>query len=160
MSTVQTIDLAEAAELARYDLKTTYPGVRFSVRLQRTDTTLTIRWTDGPTETAVRDLLARYKGWHLDPANGCHVPRPDRSPLAAARHIATSRAPSAERTRAIAAGITAANPGVTFTDQADPFNDLQPAPESLRFEGTRHHRPHEAADLGMLARRIFDTTNA
>lgn len=154
------LDLADAATDARADLKAAWPGVRFSVRIHRTDTALTIRWTDGPTESDVRELLARYKGWHRDPSNGSRVPRSDRPETAVARHIDTSRTASPDRARAIAQGIRADNPTVRFTNPDDPFNDTQTAPEHIRFEGRRYYRPWDHADLGMIARRIFSSTAA
>jgi hypothetical protein len=54
----------DVAKLIRDALKSYFPGVKFSVR---TDvSTVSIRWTDGPTVAAVDLVANEYKGQHYD----------------------------------------------------------------------------------------------
>lgn len=148
----------EAAKLARRDLKAAFPGVKFSLRC-RNYSTFDVSWIDGPTEPNVAAILDRYDGWKTG-VDDCMRPIPNRPDYAVIRYILTHRRPSADRARVIADGIQAGNAGVTFTNPDDAFNDTQIAPEQITFEGARYDRPWDHADLGMIARRIFNQTTA
>lgn len=149
----------DAAKLARRDLKAAFPGVKFSLRC-RDWSTFHVTWTDGPTESEVRDLLARYNGWDNGGADGHVRAIPNRPDYAVARYILTHRTASTERARAIAAGVEAENPGVRFANPDDPFNDTQLGPEVLNFEGAGYRRETNYGDLGVVTRRIFNYTTA
>jgi len=58
-------DVTESAKAVRAILKTTYPGIKFSVRVSRFsgNSSVEVAWTDGPTGTEVRNLTAHLKGW-------------------------------------------------------------------------------------------------
>jgi hypothetical protein len=62
------IDTAEAAKMLRAELKRHLPGVKFSVKISRYagGSSTDIKWTDGPTEDAVRKIAARYDGRGFD----------------------------------------------------------------------------------------------
>jgi hypothetical protein len=60
----RSISVKDTAKMLRDGLKNEFPGVKFSVTMGRgtAATWLYIRYTDGPTETAVRQLAFRYQG--------------------------------------------------------------------------------------------------
>lgn len=55
----------EAAKLVRKELKKTFPGMKFGVRSKGSDC-IYIRWVDGPTTEAVKDLTAGFEGSGFD----------------------------------------------------------------------------------------------
>lgn len=56
---------ADTAKRVRADLKGAWPGTKFSVRT-RNGSTICVDWTDGPRETAVETLLAKYEHGYFD----------------------------------------------------------------------------------------------
>ncbi len=58
------VDTKDTAKLVRRALKAAFPGTAFSVRISRYSggSSVTVDWTDGPTETAVRQLTDVYSG--------------------------------------------------------------------------------------------------
>lgn len=60
----RSISVKDTAKMLRDGLKNEFPGVKFSVTMGRgtAATWLYVRYTDGPTETAVRQLAFRYQG--------------------------------------------------------------------------------------------------
>lgn len=59
----QYINAVDTAKLVRQALKEAFPGVKFSVR---TDTSIRIRWTDGPNEDQVKDVVNCFRGGYFD----------------------------------------------------------------------------------------------
>ena len=57
-------DVKESAKEVRKVLKTTYPDIKFSVRIRRFagGSAVDIAWTDGPTGSEVRKATAHLKG--------------------------------------------------------------------------------------------------
>ena len=55
------IDAVEVAKMIRQDLKAAFPGVKFSVR-KRDYNCVTIDWTDGPTNEAVKAVANKFSG--------------------------------------------------------------------------------------------------
>lgn len=62
------IDTAEAAKLLRPQLKKTFPGVKFSVRISRYSggSSIDVAWTDGPTEDQVEKVTHGFSGKRFD----------------------------------------------------------------------------------------------
>lgn len=58
------------ARNVRADLKKHFPGIKFSVKSDRS--TINVRWTDGPTSEAVCDVIKRYKSGHFDGMTDCY----------------------------------------------------------------------------------------
>jgi hypothetical protein len=61
---VRSISTKEAAKMLREGLKNQFPSVKFSVTMGRGTAAawIDIAYTDGPTETAVREFAFRYQG--------------------------------------------------------------------------------------------------
>lgn len=57
------LSATETAVLVRQQLKACFPTTRFSVRTSKYSggASIELRWTDGPTEAAVRNATARYR---------------------------------------------------------------------------------------------------
>ena len=55
---------ADSAKLVRAELKTAWPGVKFSVRSERS--TVNVEWTDGPTTKQVEALLGKFEMGYFD----------------------------------------------------------------------------------------------
>jgi len=65
------MDVKEVAKEIRRELKKRFPGYQFSVRIDRgVDSAIYIRWTDGPTEEAVKEVVWRYRKVDYDPYSG------------------------------------------------------------------------------------------
>lgn len=62
------LDTADAAKMIRQILKRQYPGVKFSVRIQRYSggSSIDVSWTDGPTAAAVDALVKPFAGRGFD----------------------------------------------------------------------------------------------
>jgi hypothetical protein len=62
------IDTADVAKLIRLNLKKAFPGVKFSVRLQRysSGSSIDVRWTDGPTKAEVKTITHAFQGGRFD----------------------------------------------------------------------------------------------
>lgn len=62
------VDTRDTAKLVRRALKAAFPGTAFSVRISRYSggSSVTVDWTDGPTETAVRKVTDVYSGVGFD----------------------------------------------------------------------------------------------
>lgn len=58
------IDAADVAKLVRAELKNTFPGIKFSVRIDRYSmgSDVLVKWTDGPTEKAVYGAVGIFCG--------------------------------------------------------------------------------------------------
>ena len=59
------IPAKDVAKLVRAELKTAFPGTKFSVRTDH-GTTLNIEWTDGPATAAVDQITDKYAGQGFD----------------------------------------------------------------------------------------------
>lgn len=68
MSTARWIDTAEVAKMIRTQLKITFPGQKFSVRIDRYSGGSAVRvgWTDGPTDNEVRKVTDGFRGGRFD----------------------------------------------------------------------------------------------
>ena len=55
---------ADSAKLVRADLKAAWPGMKFSVRSERS--TVNVEWTDGPTTKQVEALLGKFEMGYFD----------------------------------------------------------------------------------------------
>lgn len=75
---VRYLTAAETATLVRGQLKAMFPGITFSVRTSGGSMTaaIRVRWTDGPTEEAVKQAVARYEGSGFDPMQDLRYPLP------------------------------------------------------------------------------------
>lgn len=62
------VDTPEQAQLIRAALKKHFPGVAFSVRSSRYSggSSISVRWTDGPTQRAVEAIADTYEGPRFD----------------------------------------------------------------------------------------------
>jgi hypothetical protein len=62
------ISVTDTAKMLRKDLKSTFPGVKFSVRSKSYagGASIDVHWTDGPTESQVNRVLYRYSGATFD----------------------------------------------------------------------------------------------
>lgn len=66
----RTIEINTVAKMLRASLKETFPGVKFSVRKGAGTGSLwlSVSWTDGPTDLAIKAVTSRYTGseWNLN----------------------------------------------------------------------------------------------
>lgn len=64
----QWLTVAETAKVVRVALKREFPGVKFSVRSDRYSggASIDVRWTDGPTSSAVDAVVGDYAGGRFD----------------------------------------------------------------------------------------------
>lgn len=102
-ATVRYLTAAETAKHVRAALKQAFPGAQFSVR---TDTyslgaSIRVRWTDGPTSSAVAAVVNRFQGSDFDALTDMSTPRPPievdgESVRSGADHVFTTRTQSAE----------------------------------------------------------------
>lgn len=61
----------QAPKNIRKDLKKHFPGVKFSVRTSRSSS-VTVSWTDGPTDAQVEAVVNRYKAGSFDGMTDCY----------------------------------------------------------------------------------------
>ena len=68
MERTKYMDATEVAKLVRRSLKEAFPGVKFSVRGKSYSggSSITVRWTDGPSEPEVRAVVERFEGGYVD----------------------------------------------------------------------------------------------
>ena len=66
--TRRNLDTTETAGLVRRALLEAFPGVKFSVRISRYSmgSSVSVRWTDGPTAKAVDKIVYTFKGDYFD----------------------------------------------------------------------------------------------
>jgi hypothetical protein len=62
------IDTRDVAKLIRKQLKKNFAGTKFSVRIDRYagGSSVDVNWTDGPTQDAVKQVVAGFKGGRFD----------------------------------------------------------------------------------------------
>src|SRR5262245_56011273 len=77
-ATTKYLSAADTAKLIRTALKETFPGVKFSVR---SDTyslgaSIRVRWTNGPTPSAVHAVTDRFQGSDFNAMEDLTVNRP------------------------------------------------------------------------------------
>jgi hypothetical protein len=62
------IDTVEVAKIIRGELKTNFPGIKFSVNSDRYagGSSITVSWTDGPTTKEVDNIVGHYHGASFD----------------------------------------------------------------------------------------------
>jgi hypothetical protein len=67
-SVVRTIATRDVAKLIRKRVKDLFPGIRFSVRSKAYSggSSITVSWTDGPTEAEVSPAVKAYEGADFD----------------------------------------------------------------------------------------------
>ncbi|MDN5795473.1 MAG: hypothetical protein L0H79_06935 [Intrasporangium sp.] len=68
MTTLTWITTKDTAPLLRAALRAAFPGVNFSVRMNRGSSHgwLNVSWADGPTYSVVGELCSRYEGSRFD----------------------------------------------------------------------------------------------
>lgn len=61
-------EATHAAKNIRRELKQAFPGIKFSVTTSKYSMgdSIRVRWTDGPTEKRVTDIIDRYQEGHFD----------------------------------------------------------------------------------------------
>lgn len=64
------------AKMIRADLKSAFPGVKFSVTSERS--TVNISWSMGPSAPAVEELVSKYEAGTFDGSDDCYKFRDDR----------------------------------------------------------------------------------
>lgn len=88
-------DAATASKNLRRVLKDTFPGVKFSVRLDRASmmTALRIEWTGGPSEKAVEEIAFRFKDGNFDCMEDLYVysSTPWNTVFGGAKYVSTRR---------------------------------------------------------------------
>ena len=62
------LTVSEVAKLVRRSLKEAFPGVKFSVRSKSYagGSSIRVKWTDGPSEPAVKAVVERFEGGYFD----------------------------------------------------------------------------------------------
>lgn len=67
------LDVADVAKLLRKRLRADFPGIKFSVRAQRSSMwcSLNVSWTDGPTERRVRESVTPFRGGRFEGLTDC-----------------------------------------------------------------------------------------
>lgn len=70
------LSAADTARLVREQLKAMFPGIKFSVRISTSGSSIRVRWTDGPTRAAVESAVHRYRGSDFDPMQDIKTYRP------------------------------------------------------------------------------------
>lgn len=72
-ATARYIDTRDVAKLVRKHIKTAFPGVKFSVRIDRYagGSSVGVVWTDGPVEQSVRTFLHAFRGGRFNGQTDC-----------------------------------------------------------------------------------------
>ena len=87
--------LVTAAANLRRQLKARWPGIKFSVRVERFSMgdALRVSWTDGPTTPMVDELASRYKAGSFDGYSDCYeyACRPWTEAFGDAKYVTLSR---------------------------------------------------------------------
>lgn len=87
--------LVTAAANLRRQLKARWPGIKFSVRIERFSMgdALRVSWTDGPTTPMVDELASRYKAGNFDGYSDCYeyACRPWTEAFGDAKYVTLSR---------------------------------------------------------------------
>jgi hypothetical protein len=65
---------ASAAKAIRVELKTKFPGIKFSVRSSTFagGNSIDVSWTDGPTDAAVGEVIGKYQYGNFDGMTDCY----------------------------------------------------------------------------------------
>jgi len=84
---------AAAAAAIRAELKTRFPGVKFSVTSEgfSMGSAVDIRWTDGPTNKQVSDITGKYQYGHFDGMNDMYENSNCRNDIPQAKYVSTHR---------------------------------------------------------------------
>lgn len=66
------LSTAETAKEVRKALKSSFPGIKFSVRssIYANGSSISVTWTDGPTEQAVKEVTCEFEGAYLGECGG------------------------------------------------------------------------------------------
>lgn len=129
----------ETAAVIRRCLKTEFPSTKFSVRCQRGGSSVTVRWTDGPTEGRVDAFLGAFAIGHFDGMTDSY--HYDRTAVAVvdgeavrfgARYLFTERAASDAHWATVAA-IVAVRCGVPVPERRAAHNVRVPHMENGGF---------------------------
>lgn len=70
---MRVVSPADTAKLIRAALKAAFPGVKFSVRLNRN--AAHVAWTDGPMAADVAPVAREFRGSAFDMTADCLMPR-------------------------------------------------------------------------------------
>lgn len=96
-----------AAKNIRIELRTAFPGIKFSVCCGRGS--ISVGWTDGPTTDEVTDITGSYQAGRFDGMTDCYEYNHDRAwPFGEGRYIFESRTMSDESRDALTAAIAEA----------------------------------------------------
>lgn len=66
------LSTAETAKEVRKALKSSFPGIKFSVRISiyANGSSISVTWTDGPTEQAIKEVTCEFEGAYLGECGG------------------------------------------------------------------------------------------
>lgn len=102
-ATVKYLTAAETAKHVRAALKAAFPATKFSVRSDAYSlgASIRVRWTDGPTNSAVAAVVNRFQGSDFDALTDLSTARPPievdgETVRSGADHVFTDRTQSAE----------------------------------------------------------------
>jgi hypothetical protein len=149
-ATPVTLSCADTAKIMRSQLKTAFPGVKFSVRssLYSMGSSITVRWTDGPTREAVDAITDGFAAkWFDGLDDSTHYNGPmtidGRLVQSGASYIHTSRHYSPAFMLAVAEHVVATTGGI--------------GPEiSLNSDGTAYIDRFRPGYVGTVADRVYD----
>lgn len=148
----RTIDIKETTTMLRAALKESFPGVKFSVRKGAGTGSLwlSVSWTDGPTDTAVKAVTSRYTGseWNLN-NNDSYTRNPNTL-------LVVDGAELPEEVHFSCAGIT------THRDMSEEAQDMMTADISSALNGREYLRENmEGLTVnGTRLQRIYDVRAA
>lgn len=84
---------AQVATLIRKELKTAFPGIKFSVRSASDgySSKVDIDWIDGPTAEKVNEIVSKYKQGHFDGMTDCYEFSNSRDDIPQVSYVFTNR---------------------------------------------------------------------
>lgn len=185
MMATTTYTTKQTAAIIRNDLRTRWAGHQFSVRCDRGTAAdwINLTWTDGPTETAVRNYIDHYHGARFNSQTDSSEQLP--AHIAATtpgelpqlvkyqvNGIATHRRHSTTAVRQAAATLAAENAHIAaqltheLIDTLE-YNDLHrqlctlPIPENrtIRYRGIHLNNTHPITDIGAAIAAALNRTD-
>lgn len=109
----QQSNQAQAAAAIREELKTKFPGVKFSVTSEgfSMGDAVRVKWTDGPTENEVTNITAKYEYGHFNGMEDIYEYSNRRDDIPQTKYLTTSRSKSEATKAATEAGALEIWPG-------------------------------------------------
>lgn len=144
MTTLTWITTKDTAPLLRAALRAAFPGVNFSVRMNRGSSHgwLNVSWADGPTYSVVGELCSRYEGSRFDGMDDGYHSVP--SSLVA---FAGEELPREVRFSCRGVATTRTIGPAGWAAVIEILNDAQPGVARLRSDGQRPRaRPAQRGD--------------